>query len=79
MSSKSDITPSIIKLKALRQKLCASQDAWKKAFEVRDFVISEITALYNMLDDESISRDVCLKKSKYILDKFLIQEDIGGE
>ena len=75
MSTKPDITPSILKLRQLREKLCSSQENWKKAFDVRDFVICELTSLSEMLSDASIPREACLEKSKDILNNFLIHED----
>jgi hypothetical protein len=75
MSAKSDITPSILKLRQLREKLCSSQENWKKAFEVRDFVICELTILSEMLSDPGTPRETCLEKSKEILNNFLIHED----
>jgi len=79
MSSKSDITPSILKLRELREKLCSSQKEWARAFEVRDFVICELGCLHGMIADESIDRKDCLKKSKEILDHFLSISQESGE
>jgi len=82
MSSKSDpdsISPSILKLRELREKLCSSQKEWAQAFEVRDFVICELSCLHGMIADESIDREDCLKKSKEILDHFLSISQESGE
>jgi|TARA_Y100000310_G_scaffold253105_1_gene259899 hypothetical protein len=75
MSRKQDITPSILKLRQLREKLCSSQENWKEAFEVRDFVICELTSLSEMLADSAVSKETCFEKSKEILNKFLVHED----
>jgi hypothetical protein len=75
MSTKQDITPSILKLRQLREKLCSSQENWKKAFDVRDFVICELTSLSEMLSDSNVPREACLEKSKDILNIFLVHED----
>ena len=81
MSSKpdpSDITPSILKLRELREKLCSSQKEWAQAFEVRDFVICELSCLHGMLEDISTPREDCLRKSREILDYFLSSNQDNG-
>ena len=75
MSTKPDISPSMLKLRKLREKLCNSEDNWKKAFEIKDFIICELSELSQMLDDSNVPREECLEKSKKILNKFLIHQD----
>lgn len=61
---------SISKLRALREKLCAGDGEWKKAFEVRDYVIGNLRKLQIMLDDDSIEKTVCSSKLKEILEYY---------
>jgi len=78
MSSKSDSSGdahSIQRLRKLRQKLCSSQEEWSKTLKIKDFIICELNCLHTMLEDESISRESCLEKSKEILDNFPFNGD----
>ena len=34
MNDENGIAPAILRLRALREKLCSSQDDWRQAFEV---------------------------------------------
>lgn len=70
------LTPTILRLRALREQLCSSQSDWKRAFEVRDFVISELKMLHEMLEDETVERSDCSAKAKGILDQF-VEDDHG--
>ena len=65
-----DTRASILRLKALREKLCKSDDQWKKAFEVRDHVISSLEALQLKLDDEVTPKKECASELKRILRYF---------
>ena len=64
------ISSSILKLRALREKLCTSDAQWKKAFEVRDYVISSLESLQLKLDDEETSKKECASELKRILKYF---------
>ena len=61
---------SIIKLRALREKLCSSDSKWKKAFEVRDHVIGSLEALQLKLDDKETSKELCASELRTILQYF---------
>ena len=73
-----DVMPSIKKLRELRESLCNKQDEWKKAFKVRDFVISELEELHGMLVDETKSRKSCTEKAQRLLDYFT-DKTVNGE
>ena len=64
------LKPSIMRLRALRDKLCTKQSDWKAAFEVRDYVLKELGLLHEMLKDNAVARDDCIEKSKSILSTF---------
>ena len=64
------LKPSIMRLRALREKLCTKQSDWTAAFEIRDYVLSELTDLHQMLLDNSVARDACIEKSGSILSNF---------
>ena len=61
---------SILKLRALREKLCTSDAEWKKAFEVRDCVISGLQSLQTMLDNEDTPKKECASELRKILEYF---------
>ncbi len=61
---------SIIKLRALREKLCSSDSQWKKAFEVRDHVIGSLEALQLKLDDKDTPKEACASELRIILKYF---------
>jgi hypothetical protein len=65
-----DTKASILKLRALREKLCTSDAEWKKAFEVRDHVINALNSLQLLLDDEETSKEVCALELRAILKYF---------
>ena len=70
MNDENGIAPTILRLRALREKLCSSQDDWRQAFEVRDFVMNELQVLHEMLVDEEVERHVCVIKVEDILKAF---------
>ncbi len=72
-----DVMPSIKRLRELRESLCSKQDEWKKAFKVRDFVISELEELHGMLVDENQSRKSCTEKAEKLLDYFAENKNHG--
>ena len=66
----SETKSSIERLRNLREKLCKSDTEWKKAFEVRDYVISGLNSLQVLLDDNETSKDECSKELRKILKYF---------
>ena len=64
------VSLSILKLRALRDKLCLDDAEWKKAFEVRDHVINGLRALQALLNDKDTSKDECALELKKILKYF---------
>tara|TARA_B100000131_G_C17940677_1_gene542171 strand:- start:174 stop:413 length:240 start_codon:yes stop_codon:yes gene_type:complete len=65
-----ELSDSISKLKSLREKLCKNNNEWKKAFEVRDYVISNLNKLQLKLDDEETSKKECASELRKILQYF---------
>lgn len=65
-----NLKPTIAKLREMREQLCSKQLAWKEAFAVRDFVLSELTTLMEMLEDTDIDRSKCIEQTKKILVAF---------
>ena len=64
------LKPSIMRLKTLREQLCSKQTDWKIAFEVRDYVLDELTTLHQMLLDNTVARTDCIEKTENILSNF---------
>ena len=64
------ISSSIIKLRALRDKLCSDNAEWKKAFEVRDYVINGLNKLQVKLDDKDTPKKECAEELRKILKYF---------
>ena len=69
-SFESGILSSMVRLRSLREKLCSSDNQWKKAFEVRDYVISNLEALQCKLDDKETPKEECASELKRILKYF---------
>ncbi len=65
-----DTKASILKLRALREKLCTSDAEWRKAFEVRDYVIENLKKLQISLDDETTLKKDCASDLRNILQYF---------
>jgi len=72
MSSDSpcSVQDSILKLRSLREKLCKNDVQWKKAFEVRDHVISSLEALQCKLEDKDTPKAECAIELRRILRYF---------
>ena len=60
---------SILQLRKLRDKLCSNQSDWKKAYEARDFVVSQLQDLHEMICDKKFKRQELEDKSTFILEK----------
>ena len=45
------------KLRAMREKLCKSEDNWKEAFEARDWMLAQLKEFKNILSDNNVTRD----------------------
>jgi len=65
--SSSEFENGIEKLRYLREKLCTSDDEWKKAFEVRDTVINGLRSLQLMLDRKGTTKKECSLELKKLL------------
>lgn len=57
------------KLRSLRAKLCDQKTEWTSAFEIRDFVISELQEMHLKLNttDSSVTTEWCKEKVEHIL------------
>ena len=73
------IKPSILKLRELREQLCSGQDEWKQAFEARDFVISQLQDLHQMIRDRKVKRQKLEDKSSFILEHLAALPEPGEE
>ena len=73
---KNETKSSILKLRALREKLCTSDTQWRKAFEVRDYVIENLKKLQVTLDDETTSKKDCASDLRNILQYFEDNNDV---
>jgi len=67
VSNKCDITQSIEHLRSLRDELCKKEKDWKKAYEVRDYLESQLKELYKLLKVEKNS-EKSLKKLRSIFE-----------
>ena len=65
-----DLSESITRLRSLREKLCKNDNEWKKAFEVRDYVIDSLKSLQAKLDNEETPKKDCASELKRILKYF---------
>jgi len=66
----SETKSSISQLRALREKLCKNDNEWKKAFEVRDYVINGLNSLQVLLDDKKTPKNECSSELRKILKYF---------
>ncbi len=65
-----EVSESILRLRSLREKLCKSDSKWKKAFEVRDYVVSGLKTLQVKLDDEHTPKEECALELRKLLKYF---------
>ena len=62
-----DTKDSITKLRQLRESLCEKQIDWKRAFAVKDTIVSELKAIKESAIDPNVNRDDILKKIDSLL------------
>ncbi len=62
-----DTKESILRLRKLREDLCAKQSEWKKAFTVKDKIVGELKAIRESALDPSVSRELILEKIDALL------------
>ena len=76
-----DTKESITRLRKLRESLCEKQSAWKKAFAVKDTIVTELKAIKESALDPNVGRDDILEK----IDSLLIlidpdrQQELEGQ
>ena len=51
------ITDRFAKLRAMREKLCKSEDNWQEAFQARDWMLGQLKDVQDMLNDDAVPRD----------------------
>ncbi len=66
---------SITKLRELRDELCNKQSQWKKAFAIKDAVVSELKVLKDYASDPGSSKEDIVEK----IDSLLILIDPDRE
>lgn len=66
------------KLKSLRAKLCDQTTEWAEAFEIRDYVISELQDIHFRLsnDDSDATPEWCKEKVERILHRMCVLSKI---
>tara|TARA_Y100001970_G_scaffold175292_1_gene213817 strand:- start:4941 stop:5189 length:249 start_codon:yes stop_codon:yes gene_type:complete len=62
-----DTKESITKLRKLREALCEKQTEWKRAFAVKDTIVSELKSLKESALDPDVGRDDILQKIDSLL------------
>jgi len=62
-----DTKNSITKLRQLRETLCEKQTDWKKAFAVKDTIVSELKAIKESAINPNVGRDEILRKIDSLL------------
>ena len=76
-----DTKESITRLRKLRESLCEKQSEWKKAFAVKDTIVTELKAIKESALDPNVDRDDILEK----IDSLLIlidperQQELEGQ
>ena len=76
-----DTKESITRLRKLRESLCEKQSEWKKAFAVKDTIVTELKAIKESALDPNVGRDDILEK----IDSLLIlidpdrQQELEGQ
>ena len=51
------LSERISKLRSMREELCKKESNWKKAFDIKDWINSQLNELLNMCRDNSINKD----------------------
>ena len=54
--SSSSLSDRFSKLRAMRESLCKKEKTWSEAFEVRDWVVSQLILLRDMTKDGDTSK-----------------------
>ncbi len=62
-----DTKDSITRLRQLRESLCEKQSEWKKAFAVKDTIVSELKAIKESALDPNVDREQILNKIDSLL------------
>lgn len=65
------------KLRTLRSKLCDQKSEWSEAFEIRDFVITELQSMHLELSEANpeITPEWCKAKVEHILHRMCAVPD----
>ena len=67
-SPKHDIKERMHKLRSLRDKLCSKGTDWKDGFAARDYLVSEMETMKDMLENPKVNKKEVLVKLKSVLD-----------
>tara|TARA_Y100001937_G_scaffold117456_1_gene170731 strand:+ start:599 stop:895 length:297 start_codon:yes stop_codon:yes gene_type:complete len=62
-----DTKESITRLRKLREDLCEKQSEWKKAFAIKDTVVSELKSIKESALDPDVGREDILKRIDSLL------------
>ena len=52
-----DISKRLQKLRDMRTKLCKREKNWEEAFQARDWIVTQLTDLINLIETDSTSKD----------------------
>ena len=52
-----DISKRLQKLRDMRTKLCKREKNWEEAFQARDWIVTQLTDLINLIEPDSTSKD----------------------
>lgn len=66
--SKCETPDTILRLRALREKLCGNDTPWKDAFEVRDIVVEQLCELHLCASEEDADIRIVQQKIVSILE-----------
>lgn len=51
------ISERISKLRLMREELCKSENTWKKAFDIKDWLTDQLNELLKMCRDDNVKKE----------------------
>ena len=77
--SKCETPDTILRLRALREKLCGNDAPWKEAFEVRDIVVEQLCELHVCANSEGADIHIIQQKIVSILEYLHVDVECNEE
>ena len=74
-----DVKSSLLRIRELREKLCTDRKEHQEAYNIKDFVVSQLQELHEMICDRKVRRKKLENKSSYILENISALPDCNDD